>query len=218
MRLLRKSALAVMVIAFAICTAASARADTTYTYTGNALTNCTGAYLCESGSQFLAPPAVSVTFSVAAGTQLDNLTNYGFDGTNLDSFSMTDGLGNFANLGDLSALTLAISTNAAGEITFWSIVAYSADPPPGKVGRFVGLQTANEPPMYNVGSVEFDYSSVELVGNDMATPVAYGYSEDNPGSWTMTTNTTMPTPEPSSLLSLGIGLLGLAGLCLKRHC
>ena len=207
-----KLALVVSLSVLAIGTAASARADTTYTYTGNALTDCSGTYFCHSGSQFLAPPALSITFGVKAGTQLDSLTNKNlnaFVGT-IDSFSATDGLGNFVNFGDTEDLAILISTNATGDITFWNIFAETADPPLGTVAPITRFQTESEPASTG------DLSFLTLAGNFMSTPVASGSNLNNPGAWTMTTNSTMPTPEPSSSLLLGAGLLGLASLGLRK--
>jgi hypothetical protein len=48
----------------------SLRADTIFTYTGNAYTDCSGVYTCTP-----TPPALSITFETTlTGTQLDNLT------------------------------------------------------------------------------------------------------------------------------------------------
>jgi hypothetical protein len=208
----RKLALVVSLSVLAIGTAASARADTTYTYTGNALTDCTGTYFCHSGSQFLAPPALSITFDVKAGTQLDNLTNKNlnaFVGT-IDSFSATDGLGNFVNFGDTEILDILVSTNATGNIISWNVFAETADPPLGTVAPFAKFQTESE--LASVGDLGF----LAVAGNFMSTTVAFGFNSNNPGTWTMTSNSTMPTPEPSSSLLLGAGLLGLASLGLRK--
>lgn len=104
------------------------------------------------------------------------------------SFSMTDGsLGdslNQANAPDYLD-TFWFSTDASGDIIGWLVQAITS-------GGNAVIATDNY----------FGGTSDEA-GN--ATYVLYNV--DNPGTWSQTS--TSPTPEPSSLLLLGTGLLGL---------
>ena len=92
--------------------APSAKASTIYTYTGNAYTACGGTY-CSGG-----PYALSVTFTTTlTGSSLANLPYTDISAT-ITSFSFTDGSGLSVHS---NLQSLAISTNAAGNISTWLI-------------------------------------------------------------------------------------------------
>jgi hypothetical protein len=108
-----------------------------------------------------------------------------------ETFSFSDGLVKITNADATVADFGFISTNASGQIVGWNMEwltatysTFSSTNPPGCTGCSVIDVTFNT-----------DITIEAAVDND-------------PGTWV--TTTTM-TPEPSSLLLLGTGLLGLVG-------
>lgn len=177
----------------------SLRADTVYTYTGNPFTSCTGTICTDD------PPAVSVTFDVLAGTPLDNLTTY----TTLDPYvtyySFSDGAGldlPYNILGGQGLFDIIVETDAAGNITKWSMFALQCAP--------------NLTACYDI----LAYISTQNDAiHDAVSGSAVGGTGDSYTAGTWTKGSTSPTPEPSSNLLLGTGLLGLLALAArsKRH-
>ncbi len=184
----------------------SLRADTVYTYTGNAYTACDG--IPYSNPAILLPTpgtcgpyALSVTFDVMAGTPLDNLT-----GTNIDAavttFTFTDGSGMNITQLNWSAYNFFRATDSLGDITAWEIVGQA----PVTDGIVIAMDTLGG--SFLPADTPNDESI--LVGDGRPT-LDYGESF-TPGTWTVTS-----VPEPSSLLLLGTGLLALMGIGWRRN-
>jgi len=189
----------------------SLRADSyTYTYTGNPfgyngsvypLTGVSGSFTLSS------PLAFGTTTDLAPGTV----------GSPVASYSFTDGqsswaLGNFVlappaySFGPQNAFS--VTTDASGQITAWDITVYSGLYPSGG-----WIFTCNEGAACSAGLSQdgvnnwnFDYNA------DLGGGGVYGsYSQ---GSWV---SPVVSTPEPSSLLLLSIGLLGLLVVAGRRR-
>ncbi len=183
----------------------SVRADTVYTYTGNPYALCTGTY-ASSGHTCAAPYALTLTFDTTLmGAQLDNLT-YGGTGSNItadvSTFSFTDGSGLAITQGKGYTEAFFIGTDATGHITTWGIEVFGIDP---VTGNNVGAGTLNVP--NNITDQSDYFPPLGLVNE--------GFNTGNPGVWAPP----VTTPEPSSYLLLGTGLLGLLALAAqsKRH-
>lgn len=168
-----------------------ARADTVYSYTGNPFT--TG--VTQNGGltplpfgPFTANDSVSGSFTVP--------TPFGpFEPLHLitpTSFSFTDGVDTITNLNSTLS-SFQIRTDASGHIMDWDIFADSNN-------AFV------------------DTSNIMGTGGDQGQETdnqghfAGAENLDDPGKWTVSTT----VPEPSSLLLLASGAIGLAGVLRKR--
>src|SRR5271166_1290064 len=102
----------------------SLRADTVYTYTGNAYNSadCIGTY-CSGG-----PYAMSITFDTTlSGSAVDDLTmtnspngNLGFD---ISRFSLTDGMVSISSADPGAFLDVDITTDGTGNIVSWNLFA-----------------------------------------------------------------------------------------------
>jgi PEP-CTERM motif len=172
----------------------SALADeTTYTYIGNPYT------IFEN---LTCPPdcAISGSFTVASPLG-DN-----FDGFILDlvAFSFTDGGITISSAGGgLPQQPFAVITNASGAITGWGIDVQLGNCLPSCDVLATG--SVGSSPLFNM-----DETVVDL-------PTGFFLDAGNnsiPGSWS---SSSISTPEPSSLLLLGTGLLGLGPL-IRRRC
>jgi len=171
--------------------APSAKADTVYTYTGNPFTSCVGTYTCGT------TPFLSVTFDVTPGTPLDNLTLFspGSDLTpDIMTFSFSDGSGLDITQANASDFGFEVSTNGSGAIVNWAILAEIPSP-------LDQYQFANT-----------DNWAGEIADGSESTPYGVGTNGGIPGTWTSVVTS---TPEPSSSLLLGTGLLGLLALAVK---
>jgi hypothetical protein len=189
----------------------SLRADSyTYTYTGNPFGYNGSVYPLKgvSGSFTLSSPLAFGTITdLAPGTV----------GSSVASYSFTDGKsswtsGNFVlappayPFGPQNAFS--VTTDASGNIAAWNITVYSGLYPSGG-----WIFTCNEGAACNaalsqdgVNNWNFDYNA------DLGGGGVYGsYSQ---GSWV---SPLVSTPEPSSLLGLAIGLLGLLVVAGRRR-
>jgi MYXO-CTERM domain-containing protein len=201
----------------------SLRADSTYTYSGQNYNYCEG---CSGG-----PYALTITFNVVAGTQLDNLvagTVVGGDLTaDVSTFSFTDGAGlSITQANDAGGFGIDVSTDGAGNITEWDVYAQGFASTYGASCYIVG-----NPCQPNYAAQDGSYIANPilascLVGNTVSYcealldyPSSYSVEAGNvnlPGTWT---DTVTGTPEPSTDGLLLTGLLGLLALAArsKRH-
>lgn len=157
----------------------------TYTYTGNPYADF-GGIAC--------PPHCSLSGSFTVSASIgDN-----FDGSiTPTSFSFTDGSLTISNSNLASGFFLII-TNSVGQITGWGIdvVTNNND----GTQNFLITGTAN------LLALTTDQTILDSISGVSLGPFAENFND--PGTWT-SSSVSGTTPEPSSLLLLGTGLLGL---------
>ena len=174
---------------------ASAKADTTYTYTGPEFNDFFG-LVCPSfcnitGSFTLPIPlAANEDMFFLPGATPYSFTSGTFNATQANSF-----LGN-----------IWVSTDAAGAIDAWDVNLYALTD---------ALYIVSAGP-YKAISIDSDQVAKLEANPPAGLKVDGGAGAENAiGTWTAST-TNSPAPEPSSIIMLGLGLVGLATLVLRK--
>jgi len=204
------SILAVALLAF--CLTQSARAQVTYTYTGNPFS--------YNGSAYSDVTSVSGYFTVASALAPNTtllLTPDTIGGTITD-YSFTDGryiddIGNYSTSAPVNidtgigsgAPTFAVTTGANGDITYWDLNILS---PTAYLASW-NVNSWNSPvydTLYDEGAVGDGVVADPSQSYD-------AYNNNSPGTWTVTSS----VPEPATLSLIGLGLGGLALLRKQRH-
>ncbi len=174
-----------------LAVAPSASADTVYTYTGSPFTSFVGGYAC--------PPVCRVTGSFTLPLALP--ANFGFAQIVPSSYAFTDGLNSWNNTNSTSTPLLgsfAIATNSLGLIAIWDIRLVTGF----NHGTILSIENTQA---FIGDESNFCSGGVGCVPTDFAkTPLS--------GSW----SAPAPVPEPTTLLLLVTGLLGLGTKVLRR--
>ena len=167
-----------------------------------------GAVLTASSCAFASPLTGTLTIDGGSAAITPAVLN---SGTTSIAFQPTDEI-TFYGTGDFSAaglqfvpfttpFTFTVGPTFPGEVLFTVLDSYGSD-----------VFTVNQVLTAPNGSLTF-YGSLSdgSTGNYILTP-----DESGNGSFSGTL-TVAPTPEPSSLILLGTGLLGAAGLVLRKR-
>jgi hypothetical protein len=176
----------------ALCLAAPAKADSVDTYTGNPYTTVSSGYTTAN--------SITATLTFKNPLPADASLAYGYGGIGtptatdpLEAFVITVGAATF-NLSD--GLNIFLVTGSQGQIVAWFVGGCGSP-----CSSAINIDTEfGLPPNPTLG---FDGSTQGSGGTVLA------YNTDDPGKWSS-------VPEPSSLLMLGAGILGLAGLSIKK--
>jgi|SRR5580700_11498759 hypothetical protein len=180
----------------AMCLAAPVKADSVESYTGNTYTNVS---VPSSGYTTASFITATLTFQNPLPSNASLAYGYGGLGTPtatdpLLAFSISDGSQTF-NLSN--GINIFLVTGSQGQIVSWFVGACGA---PCSSALNIDTQYGLSAPFATLGA---DGSTQGSGGTVLA------YNTNDPGRWTS-------VPEPSSLLMLGAGILGLAGFSLKR--
>jgi hypothetical protein len=180
-----------------------ALADTVYTYTGNAVSNCNGIYVVPCSQNQI---AISGYFTVAN----ELAANLSFSAIAPTSFSFSDGGGIFAlsSAQSLTEKTFLISTDSQGHITFWGIALDN-----------IATGCANVDGEACIGTYSNDSGSGDYTGflSNQGTPSqSFGSGQNGgvPGLWTISQTA---VPEPSSLMLLGTGMAGIMEVVRRKR-
>jgi len=176
-----------------------AKADTTYTYTGNAFTGWFGSDSCSGGVG-----ECQVTGSITLAAPLAPNMTVVCCGSNVTavSFSFTNGVQTVNNTNGLQFFDFG--TNSSGVINAWNI----------GTGTFAACGS----PAFDCIVIETTNASFfvgDTTENHGTTPVSGAFNNNNPGTWTSSVSTT-GVPEPSVLVMLGTGLCALVAGRRKR--
>jgi PEP-CTERM motif len=185
--------LARLLTAFAIsaltCALSASAEEITYTYTGNQFNNFGGDATCPLECN------ISGSFTISAPLGPD------FDGFFVpDSFSFTDGVVTITQA-NATSFAFGFITDSLGEITVWNVNA---------IDPLTSMFTSTGPSVIcpvgcTVTDGSFAPSAVDTIN--------YAQIINDPGTWS---SVTTATPEPSTFVLLGTGILGLAGAVRRK--
>ena len=180
----------------ALCLAAPAKADSSETYTGNAYTN-----IPVPSSGYTTANSITATLTFENPLPADASLSYGYGGIGtptatdpLEAFVISDGA---VTLNLTDGFNIFLVTGSGGQIVAWFVGGCEA---PCSSAINIDTQFGLPSPFATLG---LDGSTQGSSGTILA------YNRDDPGKWTS-------VPEPSSLLMLCAGILGLAGLSIKK--
>jgi hypothetical protein len=199
-RISRLSVFGVVVICslLAFGFAPSARADATYTYTGQPFTYFQGADSCTNGVGECSLSG-TVTFASPLPPNHEEPLPAGCCGSLSPlSFSFTDGV-HTLNSSNSAFSYFFLWTGSDGQIDGWFLGSE-----PITMSRNETQDLGSDGPLADLGTIS------DITGT---VPGNWAWNENTPGTWTLTT-----TPEPSSLILLGMGLLGMAGAWRWKRC
>lgn len=185
---------ALLLIALLLALAATSRADETYTYSGNKFTSFSGTAAC--------PSVCGISGSFTLASALPDDAAFPTSPTPL-TYSFTDG--SFTWTPSNSSLAVfEFGTNSSGGIDAWIISIF---------------QTTNvEDTLYTCGSSvcgsSFHYTGYDnsqLVQRSPLDILANALVVNNAGTWVASASAGT-VPEPSGLLLLGMGIIGLSSI------
>jgi hypothetical protein len=172
-----------------------ASADVIYTYTGNTFTtNFSGEPV---DPPFTTSDSVSIWFTLPAPLG----DNHVFTTITPTAYSLFDGIDTITNAdGFTPSRDFRVGTDATGAISSWDI----------------DHELPQDAPIFSaIGSFNSPLNALLDYGRHGFLDV--GVIFDNPGTWTsVTTPPSTETPEPSSLLLLSSGALGLVVMILRK--
>jgi hypothetical protein len=175
--------------------AAPAKADSVESYTGNTYTNVP---VPSSGYTTASSITATLTFQNPLPANASLAYGYGGLGTPtatdpLLAFSISDGS---QTLNLSNGINIFLVTGSQGQIVSWFVGACGAP-----CSSALNIDT-----QFGLGS---PFATLGRDGSTQGYSNPLAYNTDDPGKWTS-------VPEPSSILMLGAGILGLAGFSLKR--
>ena len=180
-----------MWMALPLCLFASpSKADSAYSYTGNAFNMFYGDAEC--------PPQCRITGSFTVSALLPDNLELTVKPTSFSFTGFDDSLGTLTQL-NATILYILIVTGPDGAITGWNIGLESPS-----YALFSGTAPPDCPPVDSTPCSVVD-TSVTLSGG---TPTGVAVINGDPGTWSI--------PEPSSLQLLVVSFLGLIGFFLRK--
>jgi hypothetical protein len=190
------------ILAASIFLPLTAMADVTYSYTGEALNDNLSGYCTTSACEVTFDFTVSTALAASTeyGWGLDYISPAGYDAyaaIDLESWSISDGTttqsgANTTALSQGDLVNFIVFTDSTGAIDYWLIQDFWGSDP--------------NPTIYTTKG--------DGIEDWVSTSSGAGYNESSPGSWS--SGSSAATPEPSSLLLLGTGLAGFAGMLKRR--